>query len=380
MNIRELRCVPLRFASAREALFQNFRLAGRGSIRRPPHLLDWVHSLRQLAQKAGERDTGIVIRLWNAQCAQTLQIVGRKAMALKNLMEQMPEEGLALVAEMVSEKGWEEGCWTEDALASKRIFPGHVFRVVESKAWSARQTVTKASCVLMLERVRRESRKGLLRGKILEKQIAERAQMAAVVTNIVAEFKKIAPVLPEEAGQWVDLFAEGDPGLDMELRSAVMRHDEKFVPTNLPSLQSILDKHAGRSIGGNQIHQVTEKVRVQATELEESAFHLLQKQVEYDKEAFKCYLSRVSNVERAAYHKKMEWQVQCHQMSQAAAEVWWAKNITLLNAETPGVINAFRDLVVELSKRHSVLAERVVRGRTKGGPWIVGTPTTEHRG
>lgn len=363
----------MRFASAREALFQNFRLAGRGSIRRPPHLLDWVHSLRQLAQKAGERDTGIVIRLWNAQCAQTLQIVGRKAMALKNLMEQMPEEGLALVAEMVSATGWEEGCWTEDALASKRIFPGHVFRVVESKAWSARQTVTKASCVLMLERVRRELRKGLLRGKILEKQIAERAQMAAVVTHMVAEFKKIAPVPPEDADQWVDLFAEGDPGLDMELRSAVMRHDEKFVPTNLPSLQAILDKHAGRSIGGNQIHQVTEKVRVQATELEESTFHLLQKQVEYDKEAFKCYLSRVGNVERAAYHKKMEWQVQCHQISQTAAEAWWAKNITLLNAESPGVTNAFRELVVELSKRHSVLAERVVRGRTKGGRWSVGT-------
>lgn len=367
MNIRELRCVPLRFASAREALFQNFRLAGRGSIRRPPHLLDWVHSLRQLAQKAGERDTAIIIRMWNAQCSQTLQIVGRKAMALKNLMELMPEEGLVLVTEMVSATGWEEGCWTEDALASKRIFPGHVFRVVESKAWTARQTVTKASCVLMLERVKRELRKQILRGKILEKQIAERAQMAAVVTHIVAEFKKSAPVLPEDVDQWMDLFAEGDPSLDMEVRSAVMRHDDKFMPTNLPSLQAILDKHAGRNIGGNQIHQVSEKVKVQATELEESTFQLLLKQAEYDKEAFKCYLSRVSSVERAAYHKKLEWQVQCHQTSQAAAEAWWAKNITLLNAETPGVVNAFRDLVVELSKRHSVPAERVVQGRTKHG-------------
>ena len=53
-NIMELRSVSLQFASPRDALFQNLKMAGRGSIRKPPNLIDWVHSLKQLAQTAGE--------------------------------------------------------------------------------------------------------------------------------------------------------------------------------------------------------------------------------------------------------------------------------------------------------------------------------------
>jgi hypothetical protein len=89
-TIKELHCTSLRIASPRDALFSNFKLAGRGSISKPPNLIDWVHSLKQLAQRAGERNTGSIIQMWNGQCVQTLQIVGRKAMALKNLSEMMP--------------------------------------------------------------------------------------------------------------------------------------------------------------------------------------------------------------------------------------------------------------------------------------------------
>jgi hypothetical protein len=44
------------------------------------------------------------------------------------------------------------------------------------------------------------------------------------------------------------------------------------------------------------VHHVAERVKIQATELEDSTFQLLQKQVQYDLEAFKCYLAKVKNV------------------------------------------------------------------------------------
>ena len=241
-NIRELRSVSLQFASPRDALFQNFKMAGRGSIRKPPNLIDWVHSLKQLAQTAGERDSGVIIKLWNGQCAAVLQIVGRKAMALKNLLDMMPPAGLELVTRMVSATGWEDGCWTEDALASKRIFPGYAFRCHDSKAWTARQTVTTTSCVLMIERILHDAHKGVLRGKLLEKVIAERAQMSAIVHNVSEEIQKTVPLMKDDVEMWLDSFRKGDPSLDMEVRSAMLRHDDKFLPASLPSLQALLEK------------------------------------------------------------------------------------------------------------------------------------------
>ena len=70
-----------------------------------------------------------------------LQVAGRKAMALQNLMEHMPAEALELVTQIVRYK------------MGGRVYLRCAFRRNDSKAWTARQTVTTNSCVLMLERI-----------------------------------------------------------------------------------------------------------------------------------------------------------------------------------------------------------------------------------
>ena len=52
-TIREITCCNMVHTSARDQLFYNFKLGGRGSIRKPPNLIDWTLSLRQLAARAG---------------------------------------------------------------------------------------------------------------------------------------------------------------------------------------------------------------------------------------------------------------------------------------------------------------------------------------
>ena len=369
-SIREIHCCNMVHKSPRDQLFYNFKLGGRGSIRKPPNLIDWTLSLRHLASRAGEKDTSNVVRVWNSQCPVSQQIVGRKSMALKSLMEQMPEDALTLLTTMVSELGWEESPWTEDALASKRILPGYVFRVADSKAWSARQTVSRQSVVLMVDRLRRDVAKKNLRGKLTEKLVSERAQSAAVIYNVLTEVKTLAPIPPSELDAWLTDWLEGDAGLDMELRSVILQRDDKFHPKDLPSLRDLLEKHVGRAHGSNHVQQCSEKVRVQATELEETMFELVKKQVAYDKDAFLCHLSRLSNVEKAIYHKKLEWKMQSHRQSQQAVEHWWERNVTLINATHPDPYLAFKAAAMELSKRHSVPADRVVPLRessTEGG-------------
>lgn len=358
-NIRELHCCSLAFSTQRDMLFSNFKMSGRGSIRKPPNMIDWVHSLKQLAVRGGERDTGSIIKTWNSQCTQNLQIVGRKAMSLKNLLELMPPDGLAVVSSTTSTYGWEDGPYTEDCLATKRIFPGYIFRA-DGKEWTQRQTVTKDSCIWMLRRIDREMAKQNLRGKLTEKMMGERAQMAAVAVNVSKELRRTAPVSDDAVQAWLLRWAEGDASLDMEIKSAMLSHDTKFQPKDLPSLSQILQEQSLSVAGNTQVLVCNERVRMHATELEESTWQLVQKQITYDKEAFQCYMAKRGNVERAVYHKRMEWKVQCHRASQAAAESWMDKNCTLTNAESEELSVAYKQLVDQLTKRHSVLGERVV--------------------
>ena len=281
-SIRDLHCCSLSYSSQKDALFYNFKVSARGSIRRPPNLVDWVQALQQLALRAGERDTGGIVKRWNAQCSKQMQIVGRKAMALKCLLEQMPQEGLDVVTQVVSASWWEESPWTEEVLACKRIYPGAVFRVDGSKQWTSRQTVVRESCVLMLKRVEGDFNRKQLKGKLTERHIADRAQMAAVVISVSKELGKLAPIPESEVEAWIKMWQEGEPGLEMELKSVVMSHEDKFSLRELTTLAEILDKHSGRVVGSNRIHACTEKVRIQASELEESTWQLFLKQINYE--------------------------------------------------------------------------------------------------
>ena len=58
---------------------------------------------------------------------------------------------LTSIVEFVSREGWEECCWTDDALAFKKIYPGHQFNA-KSKKWSQRIKVSDDSMEMMINR------------------------------------------------------------------------------------------------------------------------------------------------------------------------------------------------------------------------------------
>jgi hypothetical protein len=62
-------------------------------------------------------------------------------------------------------------------------------------------------------------------------------------------------------------------------------------------------------------------------------------------------------------YKKEEWLMQAHAVSQAAAQHWWDSNVSLINCEMAhpsGIVGDYKEVVAEVSKRHSVLAAQVV--------------------
>jgi hypothetical protein len=63
----------------------------------------------------------------------------------------------------------------------------------------------------MIERVQHDAHKGVLRGKLLEKFIAERAQMAAIVHNESEEIQTTVPMIKEDVELWLDSSRRGMP-------------------------------------------------------------------------------------------------------------------------------------------------------------------------
>ena len=141
-SIRALHAVCIEYASPREEAFGNFKLAGRGSIRRPPSVISWVVCPKNL-QRQGELDEGQVIKHRNRQASRQMQIAGAKAQCVKNLLTLMDEPALQVILDAVSEWGWEGAPFSEECLATKRIYPGRHFRAT-SKAWTDRQAVTRS--------------------------------------------------------------------------------------------------------------------------------------------------------------------------------------------------------------------------------------------
>ena len=133
-----------------------------------------------------------------------------------------------MLTDTVSELGWKGSPWTEDLLASQRFLPGFLFRVAESKAWTTRQTVSRQSAALTVDRVRRDAAKKNIRGKLTEKQIAERAQSAVVIRNVFTEVNQVAPISQGGAGFLDQYLASWNAGPNMQCGGCTMNQDIGF--------------------------------------------------------------------------------------------------------------------------------------------------------
>ena len=58
---------------------------------------------------------------------------------------------LTSIVEFVGKTGWEECCWSDDALAFKKIYTGHQF-TSKSKKWIPRIKVSDDSMEMMIKR------------------------------------------------------------------------------------------------------------------------------------------------------------------------------------------------------------------------------------
>lgn len=143
-SILKIHCMSLMFNTVQERLFHTFKVSVRGSIRRAPNTVTWVQSLLVL-RGHGVADASSILRKWNSEASKSSQVVGSKSTGVKHLIDNTPRNVLNIIIQHVSEFGWDDCIFTNDAFSSKKHLPGYVFRSVASKAWSDRGRVTTDS-------------------------------------------------------------------------------------------------------------------------------------------------------------------------------------------------------------------------------------------
>ena len=57
-----------------------------------------------------------------------------------------------LILNHVSKEGWDNSCWSDDNLASKKIYPNFQFPA-KNRKWLSRDRTSTESCSMMVQRV-----------------------------------------------------------------------------------------------------------------------------------------------------------------------------------------------------------------------------------
>ena len=178
--------------------------------------------------------------------SKQFQIVGKRAVALKQLMEVAPKKALDSILAHVGGMGWHQRVWSEDVLSNKKIFPKFNFPC-KSKKWISRVKTTDASLCWMVERVQNvhEATNPTMRIKMTPQQTEAMAECAAAVLAIASEMSLTAPIEESKIqSAWVRAWADGSSHVHTEIQMGLMEKSDSFDPAvHLPTMKRLLGEH-----------------------------------------------------------------------------------------------------------------------------------------
>ena len=142
--------------------------------------------------------------------------------------------------------GWDACCWSEDALASKKICPKYQFPA-KSKKWLPRVKSSEDSMRMLVQRVQATHEKAsrLVPKKLDTNTLEALAERAAAVENMGKEVQQTVPLSKEVLEkEWWGPWAAGSEHIDREVQVHLMDKSETFQPAqNIPTLKGLVDDH-----------------------------------------------------------------------------------------------------------------------------------------
>ena len=177
---------PLVQPSHETVALKNAQLAQRGAIRKPLGVFSWVALIRKLGTNINAKE---LLAKWNEQYAtRDFKLVGNKRMAIFNLLD-APTEGVGAILDQIARLGIEHAAANEEAMADKKLFPGHTWKQFQLTNWTKMLKVTPESfnlmCKMMAARIVR-SRVACVIKHCFMKRERERAREVALIEGRVA--------------------------------------------------------------------------------------------------------------------------------------------------------------------------------------------------
>ena len=147
--------------------------------------------------------------------------------------------------------GWENAAWTEENLASKRLFPGHVFPA-KSRKWQQRLKVSDRSLRIMVRRIHWEQEHqapGTRSLKMDDRACELLAEKAACLVSLADEFCSEHPISHETVQRKIlDEWSTGCTRIDMELSAQLLEKTDGFaIATHMPCFKALLEESLFRA-------------------------------------------------------------------------------------------------------------------------------------
>ena len=150
------------------------------------------------------------------------------------------QDVLSLILEHVSVMGWDACCWSDESLASKKIYPKYQFPA-KSKKWLPRATSSEDSMRMLVQRVQATHEKAsrLAPQKLDTSTLEGLAERAAVVESMGKEVQQTVPLSNEVLEkEWWGPWAAGSEHIDTEVRVHLLDKSETFLPAqHIPTLK-----------------------------------------------------------------------------------------------------------------------------------------------
>ena len=197
--------------------------------------------------------------------------------------------------------GWGSCVWTEENLASKRLFPGHAF----SSIGNGRQESLRFMC----NRVQKQAEMGMAQNASKKdvNWMEQEAEKAAAITSLAKEFCQEHAVATDLVEQRILVaWANGDERIDMELNAAILEKLDSFEVGKMPCFKALLDE----SIFNAPISSAQEENLRDAMKRDE--FDHVLKKLDYDQKVFEIWQSKCASVTVARTHARQEHVVSQH--------------------------------------------------------------------
>ena len=153
-----------------------------------------------------------------------------------------------------------------------------------------------------------------MRKKVDKQMMEQMAQHAAFVTAVADEINQIIPIDPDVLKkEWLDRWATGEPGICLEVESAMLNKASFTDPREIRSIRSLIQQHSENA-------PVATGPTLAMEQLESETFELKLKQVEYDLQAIRVARAKRSTWKTQIYHKKLEYKMDTWIQSERAAK------------------------------------------------------------